>query len=221
MGVPSLSKYQLSMETKKRLSLYIADDHPIVIEGLKEVLKSKVNWEIKGIAHNGQQLIELLQHEVVDVVILDINMPVMNGIEATRWIRANAINTKIIILTMYPERTFADQLMKAGVNGCLMKGRSGNDLLEAIERVVSGKSYFDWIADFKHSEAPIVNGYKLSEREVQIIKFIADRKSNSEMAEALHIAEETIKTHRKNIFKKLNIHQSHELIAYALNNGII
>ncbi len=209
------------MEIEKPLSLYIADDHPIVIEGLKEVLKAKINWQVKGIAHNGQQLIELLQHELVDVVVLDINMPVMNGIEATRWIRANGIATKIIILTMHPERTFADQLMKAGANGCLMKGRSGNDLLEAIERVVSGKSYFDWIEDFKYSDTQSTNGYKLSDREVQIIKFIVEGKSNPEMATALHIAEETVKTHRKNIFKKLKIHQSQDLIAYALNNGIV
>jgi len=208
----------METSTEKQLSIYIADDHPIVVDGLKEILKSKESIIVKGVAYNGESLIELIKYEKVDVVILDINMPKLNGIQCTRWIKENKPDTKVLILTMYPERVLADQLLKAGADGCLLKSRGTKDLLDAIHRVSSGKSYFDWITDFKADVNPAGN-YRLSERESEIIRQIISGKTNRDIAELLFISEETVKTHRKNIFKKLGIHHVTELVTFAINNG--
>ena len=207
------------METDKDLKIYIADDHPIMVDGLKEVLKSKTNWKVNGVAYNGQQLVDLIKKEVPDLAIVDISMPIMNGIQCTEWIKKNYPAVKIIILTMYPEKTFINQLLKAGADGCLLKSRGTIDLINAIERVSNGKSYFDWISDFKKEQDS--KEYRLSEREIQIIKLIIDGKGNSEIAQSIFISEGTVKTHRKNIFKKLNVHNTAELMTFVMNNGVI
>lgn len=204
--------------TSRNLSLYIADDHPIVVDGLKEILRSKPNLEVRAVAHDGEQLIALIKNQKVDLVILDINMPRMNGIQCARWIKENHPEIKVIILTMYPEKTYIDQLLKAGADGCLLKSRGSSDLLEAIDRVFSGKSYFDWITDFKSYDP--TEG-KLSEREIEIIKLVLKGKSSGEIGDELFISEETVKTHRKNIFRKLKIHHVTELMTYAINSGIV
>ena len=207
------------METDKELKIYIADDHPIVVEGLIEVLKRKTNCVVNGIAHNGQQLVDLIQKEIPDLAIVDINMPIMNGIQCTEWIKKNHPAVKVIILTMYPEKTFVNQLIKAGADGCLLKSRGTIDLINAIERVSDGKSYFDWIYDFKKEQD--AKEYRLSEREIQIIKLIIDGKANGEIAQTIFVSEDTVKTHRKNIFKKLKVHNASELMAFVLNNGVL
>lgn len=198
-------------------SIYIADDHPIVVDGLKEILKARPSIVVEGVAHDGVQLIELIKQKSVDLVVLDINMPKLNGIQCARWIKEHCENVKIIILTMYPEKTYIDQLLKAGADGCLLKSRGSSDLLEAIDRVLIGKSYFDWITHFKESNT---HDYKLSDREIEIIKLIVNGKSSSEIAEDLFLSEETVKTHRKNIFKKLQVHHVTELMTFAMNNGL-
>ncbi|SFB50556.1 response regulator transcription factor [Algoriphagus aquimarinus] len=203
----------------KKISLYIADDHPIVVDGLREILKSNQQLIVKDVAHDGEQLIKLIESAPVDLVILDINMPKMNGIQCTKWIKDNQPDIRVIILTMYPEKTYIDQLLKAGADGCLLKSRGSSDLLEAIDRVMYGKSYFDWITDFKTDL--VKNESKLSEREIEIVKLIVGGKTSSEIANLLFISEATVKTHRKNIFKKLKIHHATELLNFALNNSLL
>ncbi|MDR7132558.1 DNA-binding NarL/FixJ family response regulator [Algoriphagus sp. 4150] len=202
----------------KKVNLYIADDHPIVVDGLREILKSNQNLTVQDVAHDGEQLLKLIEAAPVDLVILDINMPKMNGIQCTKWIKENHPAIKVIILTMYPEKTYMDQLLKAGADGCLLKSRGSSDLLDAIERVMYGKSYFDWIADFKTDQTK--DELKLSEREIEIVKLIVGSKTSSEIANLLFISEATVKTHRKNIFKKLKIHHATELLNFALNNNL-
>tara|TARA_R110000850_G_scaffold273961_2_gene410991 strand:+ start:392 stop:751 length:360 start_codon:yes stop_codon:yes gene_type:complete len=117
----------------KKINIYIADDHPIVVDGLREILKSNHDLIVKDVAHDGEQLIKLIESSPVDLVILDINMPKMNGIQCTKWIKENNATIKVIILTMYPEKTYIDQLLKAGADGCLLKSRGSSDLLDAID----------------------------------------------------------------------------------------
>jgi len=207
------------MAIDKALKIYIADDHPIVVDGLKEILKSKAKWIVSGTAHDGQQLIDLIQQDVPDVAIVDISMPIMNGLQCTAWIKQNFPAVRVIILTMYPEKTFVNQLLKIGADGCLLKSRGTLDLIAAIERVSAGKSYFDWVSDFKRGEER--KEYRLSERELQIIRILIEGKSSAEIADAMFISEDTVKTHRKNIFKKLKVHSITELAAFVLNHGIL
>src|SRR5476649_2860576 len=105
------------------ITLYIADDHAIVVEGLTEILRSHTHLKIIGTGANGEDIVKLMNNRRADVVILDINMPKMNGIQCTEWIKTNYPNTKVIILTMFPERSYVDQLVAAGADGCLLKSR--------------------------------------------------------------------------------------------------
>jgi len=199
--------------------IYIADDHAIVLEGLTEILRAKRHLKIMGTAADGEALINLMHDRRADVVILDINMPKINGIQCTEWIKQHYPQCKVIILTMFPERSYIDQLIKAGADGCLLKSRGSQDLLDAIDRVTSGRSYFDTIRDFAEKDMnPVFN---LSQREMEIIKLIVNGHTSAEIAEKLFLSEHTVKTHRKNIFRKIGINSVGQLATFAINNGIL
>jgi len=201
------------------LLIYIADDHAIFVEGLTEILKGQSHLKIIGTATDGQELVNLMLERKADLVILDINMPKLNGIQCTEWIKKNSPNTKVVILTMFPEKAYIDQLIKAGADGCLLKSRGSKDLLEAIERVVESKSYFDTITDFIN---PIEHlAYHISEREIEIIRLVVNGLTSAEIADKLFISEHTVKTHRKNIFRKMGINSTGQLATFAINNGLI
>ena len=201
------------------LSIYIADDHAIVVDGLKEILRAQPAWHIIGTASNGQELIDLVSTRRPDVVILDINMPKFNGIQCTEWVKQKFPAVKVIILTMFPEKTYIDQLINAGADGCLLKSRGSQDLIDAIERVTAGKSYFDTIRDFAEVDShPVFN---LSERELEIIRLIVNGNTSGDIAEQLFLSEHTVKTHRKNIFRKLDINSISQLATFAINNNIL
>lgn len=201
------------------INVYLADDHAIVVDGLTEILKSNANIHIIGTAANGLEVQALMLNRRADVVVMDINMPKMNGIQCTEWIKKNYPNTKVIILTMFPEKSYMDQLISAGADGCLLKSRGSKDLLDAIDRVVVGKSYFDSIRDFSSQAAP--SSHNLSEREVEIIRMIVNGLTSTEVAEQLFLSEHTVKTHRKNIFRKLGINSVSQLTAFAINQQLM
>jgi len=201
------------------ITIYIADDHAIVVEGLTEILRSKPDLKIIGTAGNGEDVMRLMDNKRADLVIMDINMPVMNGIQCTEWIKKNYPQTKVIILTMFPEKSYVDQLIAAGADGCLLKSRGSKDLLDAIERVMNSMSYFDRLRDFSQQNNHPV--YNLSEREVEIIRLIVNGATSAEIADKLFISEHTVKTHRKNIFKKAGINSISQLTSFAINHQII
>lgn len=201
------------------ITIYIADDHAIVLEGLSEILKSQAHLKILGVAVNGEEMLKLMDQRRADVAILDINMPKMNGIQCTELIKKKYPQTKVIILTMFPERSYVDQLIGAGADGCLLKSRGSKDLLDAIKRVTSGKSYFDMIRDFAEPSTHPV--YNLSEREVEITRLIVNGLTSTEIADKLFLSEHTVKTHRKNIFRKIGINSISQLTSFAINNQII
>jgi len=201
------------------INVYLADDHAIVVDGLTEILKSNANIHIIGTAANGLEVQALMLNRRADVVVMDINMPKMNGIQCTEWIKKNYSNTKVIILTMFPEKSYMDQLISAGADGCLLKSRGSKDLLDAIERVIVGKSYFDSIRDFSSQAAP--SSHNLSEREVEIIRMIVNGLTSTQVAERLFLSEHTVKTHRKNIFRKLGINSISQLTSFAINQQLL
>ena len=200
-------------------TIYLADDHAIIVEGLTEILRSKPEFKVLGTAANGEDVVRLMNNRRADVVIMDINMPKMNGIQCTSWIKKNYPQTKVIILTMFPEKSYIDQLIAVGADGCLLKSRGSKDLLQAIGRVTDSKSYFDHIRDFAEPNNHPV--YNLSEREIEIIRLIVDGLTSTDIADKLFISEHTVKTHRKNIFKKLGINSVSQLTSFAINNQII
>ncbi|WP_424962155.1 response regulator [Ekhidna sp.] len=203
----------------KTTDILIADDHQIVIDGLKLVLSSREDFNVIGQASNGLEVLEFLSQNRADVVVLDINMPEMDGIKCAKKIKSLYPDIKIIILTMYAQKSFVEEIVKIGIDGCLLKNNTGKELSDAIARVTSGKSYYDQIQSFSKEE--VKQNYTLSDRELEIIRKLGDGMTSSQIASDLYISEHTVKTHRKNILRKLDLHSSSELIQYALNNGII
>ncbi|MEM6522451.1 MAG: response regulator transcription factor [Bacteroidota bacterium] len=204
-----------------KINVLLADDHNIVIEGLKAVLEGHDQINVVAEAFNGQEVISKAEKEGnIQVVVLDINMPVMDGISCARKLKKDFPNIKIIILTMYAQRSFVEEILKIGIDGCLLKNNTGKELKDAIIRVMEGKSYYDLIQGFSGSENEVAQ-YKLAEREIEIIRLLAQGMTSQEIAERLFISHHTVKTHRKNILRKTELHNTGQLIQFALNNKII
>lgn len=204
----------------KSIKILLADDHQIVIDGLKLILESKKQCVVVGEVTNGQEVLDFLVENSVDIVVLDINMPVMDGITCAKRLKSRYPHIKIIILTMYAQKSFIEEIIKIGIDGCLLKNNTGKELADAIDRVWDGKAYYDQIQSFTATNEEIKQ-YKLSDREIEIIQSISEGLSSFDIAQKLFISAHTVKTHRKNILKKLGLHNSSELTQYALNNGII
>ncbi len=199
----------------------LADDHAIVMEGIKEVLSADEEISVLGSVGNGEEVLRFLRkNPEVDVVVLDINMPVMDGISCSRHLKKDFPNVKIIILTMYAQKSFVEEIVKIGIDGCLLKNNTGKELIDAVLRVMSGKQYYDRIGTFNSDEEEVTQ-YKLSERELEIIKLMSEGMTSSEIAEKLFLSDHTVKTHRKNILRKLNVNNSSQAVQFCLNNQLI
>ncbi len=204
----------------KPIKVVLADDHTIILDGLRVVLSNEENIEVLGAVGNGEEVLEFLEKKKVDLVVLDINMPKMDGISCARILKKQFPWVRIIILTMYPQKSFIDEIVKIGIDGCLLKNNTGKELIAAIKRVMDGSSYFDHLKSFT-SEQDDIFQFKLTKREIEIIKCVANGLTSTEMAEKLFISEHTVRTHRKNILKKTGLASSSQLIKYATENQII
>lgn len=205
----------------REIKTLLADDHAIVMEGIKEVLSADEEITVIGTVANGEEALRFIRkNQQTDVVVLDINMPIMDGISCSRILKRDFPNVKIILLTMYAQKSFTEEIIKIGIDGCLLKNNSGKELIEAILRVMGGKQYYDRIGNF-NNPAEEVTQYKLSDRELEIIKMMADGLTSSEIAAKLYLSNHTVKTHRKNILRKLNVNNSSQAVQYCLNNQLI
>lgn len=202
------------------IKILLADDHTIILDGLKVVLSNEPQFEVIGTVENGEEVLSFTKNNMVDVAVLDINMPVMDGLTCARILKKEHPDTKIIILTMYPQRSFTDEIIKIGVDGCLLKNNTGQELITAIHRVMEGKSYYDQIKSFR-SDAEEVTQYKLTKRELEIIKCLVDGLKSYEISEKLFISEHTVRTHRKNILKKTGVASTAHLVRYAVENKLV
>jgi len=201
----------------KNVNVILADDHPIVLDGVKEILKT-MDWiTIVGTASNGREVLQLVRQVSAGLVILDVNMPVLDGIQCAKQIKHDFPFIKVLILTMYNERALVNEMINAGADGCVLKSKGSSELREAISRVMDGKSFFDFIPEPKNSIAEEATA--LTEREIEIAKLISKGESNAVIAGVLFISEHTVKTHRKNIFRKLNISNSTQLTQFAFSRG--
>jgi DNA-binding NarL/FixJ family response regulator len=204
----------------KKIKILLADDHTIVLDGLKAVLNGNEALEVVGEVKNGEEVLTFVAAYPVDVVVLDINMPVMDGISCARKLKSKYPHIRIIILTMYAQKSFVEEIVRIGVDGCLLKSNSGQELTDAIERVVNGKSYYDRIHAFVVEKDEVFQ-YKLSKREIEIVKLLAEGLTSLQIADKLFIAEHTVKTHRKNILRKTGATNTSQLVQFALNNQLI
>ncbi|MDH5379433.1 MAG: response regulator transcription factor [Cyclobacteriaceae bacterium] len=202
------------------IKVVLADDHDLVLMGVKEILSGFDDIEVMGMVNNGQEVLDFLAHESVDIAILDINMPVMDGISCAKHIKISYPEVKVILLTQYSQKIFIEEILKLGIEGCLLKNNTVEDLYDAVIRVDSGKFYYDQIKSFTSEEVEVFQ-FKLTERELEIIKLATSGETSREIAEKLFISENTVTTHRKNIMRKTKTHNVAQLVQFARDNNII
>lgn len=214
-----------------RIKILIADDHQLVREGVESMLSGATDVEVVGVASSGEEAINVAREAQPHVVLMDIVMPGMNGIEASRWIKEIDEKIRVIIVTMEISKEYVSAAIKSGVDGYLPKDISKDVLLEAIRSVYNGDRYFNdaikkLIFEDFYSLEKLKNPRKalpnqLTKRETEVLALVAAGKSNREVAEGLSISIKTVETHKTHILIKLGLNNNSELIRYAVKNNII
>lgn len=215
----------------KKLRILIADDHGMIRQGLRSVVAERRQWEICGEAANGRQAVALARDLRPDVVVLDLMMPEMNGLDATRRIREALPKTQVLILTMHDSEALAQEVLASGARGYLLKNDAPETLPQAIEALAAGRTFFtpkvadlvmetlvDPAAAASRGDAP---RSRLTPRERELVQLLAEGKSNKEAAEMLGISVNTVETHRKNVMSKLGLRSSSDLVRYAIRNKLV
>jgi DNA-binding NarL/FixJ family response regulator len=214
----------------KTIRVIVADDHTIIRSGLKALLDREPDIEVVAEAADGRQAVQKAQELLPEVVLLDIAMPNLNGIEAARQIAAKHERMGIIILSMHSDESYVLKALKAGARGYLLKDSSESDVMNAVRAVNSGKAYFSpeisrMLADDylrQMQQRGVEDSYELlTAREREILQMLAEGKSNKDVANLLNLSLHTVETHRSNILQKLNLHSVPELILYAVRKGIV
>ena len=213
-----------------QLRILLADDHTVVRQGLRKVLEERPDWVVVAEAGNGRDAVKQAEELKPDVAILDVAMPLLNGIEATRQIVKRSPSTRVLVLTMHSDEAYVNQILKAGATGYLLKDSADVDLIQAVGAVSQGKSFFSpavarlMLDDYVRQLADkgITDRYEsLSEREREIFQLIAEGKANKEIAYILSISPSTVETHRARIMEKLDLHSAAEIVLYAVRRGVI
>lgn len=218
----------LSLRNDMSIKVLIADDHQIMREGLRAMLEKEHDIKIVGEAEDGRIVERLARELVPDVIIMDVAMPNLNGIEATRQIAAELPGVKIIALSMYDERRFVLNMLNAGAAGYILKDDAFKNLSKAIRMVMANKTYLsNEISDVLENNCLTSStGMKstdfqlLSCREKEVLQLVAEGKTSNQIAEILHISAKTVETHRQNVTLKLNIKNIPELTKYAIREGL-
>lgn len=223
----------LDLNSDEKITVLIADDHTIVRHGLVSLLSLSEEFEVVGEAENGRDAVDLAISKSPDVVLMDIGMPILNGLEATRQIRKLAPQIKVLVLSGYDNDEYILQVIQSGANGYILKNSLLEDLYAAIRSVNKGQAFFSpsvskILVDsyVGRPSAGTSSGYKpagrpLTTREREILQLIAEGHLHHQIAERLSISVRTVDTHRNNIMKKLDVHDTASLVTYAIRNGIL
>jgi len=210
------------------IKVLLADDHQIIVDGLKSLLQNTADIQVAGEANNGREVLRLLGILKIDVILMDIDMPVMNGIDALKEIKRTLPGIKVIILSMHQEAGMIKSLMTIGADGYILNSTSQDELIGAIRKVAAGQPYFSPEVTLSLLNTPQNNLQSskqqtemLTDREEEILKLIAEGFSNKEIGTKLFISHRTVDTHRTNLMKKLNANNIAGLISYAIKNGMV
>lgn len=211
--------------------ILIADDHEIVRRGLRAVLEAQPSWEVAGEAVTGREAVEKAKALQPDVAIIDVGMPELNGLEATRQILKALPHTEILILTMHENEQIVREVLDAGARGYVLKSDAGRDLVAAVDALCQHRPFFSskisemllhsYLKGAERSERTESPRNRLTAREREIVQLLAEGKSNKEVAAALNISIKTAETHRTNIMNKLDLRSVTELVRYAVRNNIV
>jgi DNA-binding NarL/FixJ family response regulator len=213
-----------------QLKILIADDHTLVRQGLRKILETQPGWEVVAEAGDGREAVQQAIQLRPDVVILDLAMPRLNGVEAVQQIERRAPGVRVLVLSMYADEAYVTRAVRAGASGYLLKDSADADLIRAVTAVAQGKSFFSptvarIILD-EYGRQLAAKGVTdrfdtLSEREREVFQLIAEGHTNKEVAELLHISPATVETHRAHIMEKLDLHSTAELVLCAVRKGVI
>jgi two-component system, NarL family, response regulator NreC len=207
------------------IRILLADDHAVVRQGFRLILSSQTDMQIVGEAGNGREAVEMAEKLQPDVIVMDVAMPELNGIEATRRITAGAPRARVLALSMHKDSVYVREILRAGARGYLLKDSIDTDLLNAVRSVARGDGYLSpgvsdaVLSDYRrHVTDPLD---LLTSREREVLQMIAEGKTNKEIATTLSLSVYTVDAHRGRIMEKLNLHSTGELVRFAVRNGVI
>jgi DNA-binding NarL/FixJ family response regulator len=215
----------------KPFRVLVADDHDLMRRGIRTLLETHAGWEVCGEARTGREAVEKAEELKPDVIVLDISMPELNGVEAARRIRKASANTEVLILSMHYSDQLIREIVDAGIRGYIVKSDSDRDLIIAVETLAKHKPFFtphatevilgNYNMGRPNAPLPELIGHRLTSREREIVQLLAEGKSSKEVASSLGISVKTAETHRANIMRKLDLHSVSEVVRYAVRNQII
>jgi len=212
------------------IRILLADDHTVVRKGLRLLLENEPGFQVIAEAATGHEAVEAAERSVPDVVVMDIAMPVLNGIEAARQILAKRPRTAIVFLSMHSDESYVLKALKTGARAYLLKDSAEYDLIHAVKAVSENKAFFSpaiskmLVDEYMQqmNARGVEDSYELlTTREREVLQLLAEGKSNKDVANLLNLSPHTIETHRSNILQKLNLHSGAELILYAIRKGVI
>ncbi|MCC6342085.1 MAG: response regulator transcription factor [Bryobacterales bacterium] len=213
------------MTQNKKIRILLADDHSVVRQGFRMLLAAQPDMDVVGEARNGREAVDLAQSLQPDIVVMDVSMPELNGIEATRRIADAAPRARVLALSMHRDSVYVREILRAGARGYLLKDAQEDDLLNAVRAVSKGEGYLSpsvsdaVLNDYrKHVTDPID---LLTSREREVLQMIAEGQTNKEIAGTLNLSVYTVEAHRGRIMEKLNLHSTGELVRFAVRNGLI
>jgi two-component system response regulator NreC len=210
---------------REKIHILLADDHAVVRQGFKMILAAQPDMEIVGEAGNGREAVELAATLLPDVIVMDVAMPELNGIEATRRLADSSPRTRVLALSMHKDSVYVREILRAGARGYLLKDSIASDLLAAVRAVARGEGYLspgvsDAVLDDyrRHVTDPID---LLTSREREVLQMIAEGKTNKDIANILNLSVYTVDAHRGHIMEKLNLHSGNELVRFAVRYGLV
>ena len=215
---------------KEKVRIVLAEDHTILREGLRALLTADPNFEITGEAADGRAAVRLVEKQIPDLILMDLSMPRMTGMDAIREIKKRYPQTKIIALTVHKTEEYLRTTLQAGADGYVLKDATHEELMMAVESVLKGKTYLspgvsrrviEGYLEGKESQMPPSTLGLLSQREREVLKLIAEGYKNKEIATDLCISLKTVEKHRANLMKKLDLHNAAALTAYAIEQGLV
>ncbi|MAT41359.1 MAG: DNA-binding response regulator [Anaerolineaceae bacterium] len=214
------------MRSEDKIRILLADDHAVVRAGIRQFLEQSADIKVIAEASNGQEAREFLEKNIVDVAVLDIQMPLMSGIELTRWVRSSNLSIGILILTAYEEEPYVRAVLQAGANGYVLKSADPDEIIEAVQDVFQGKSVLDpnltqklFIQLATPDDPPISEA--LTNRELQVLAHTAKGYTNKAIGMQLGISDRTVQNHLANIFQKMNAESRTEAVMKAVSQGLI
>jgi DNA-binding NarL/FixJ family response regulator len=216
----------------KKIKILFADDHAIVRDGLRLLFKSDPQFNIVGEASDGEQALELIDKHKPDVAVLDISMPKLNGIEATKIIKDKYPQTRVLILTIHENEEYIQQMILAGADGYVVKNAEKKEIFDGVRAVANSESFFSpsvskvllegLIKRTRKKEDPETEiNNKLTRREIEVLRLIADGMTSKEISEKLFLSISTVNSHRTNMMKKLDIHDTASLVRYAIQKNLV